>query len=256
MEELRRHAFAYLQANLPGASSQDLRILINHPITLINPGAIFLKEGEVSLEILLLLSGWVERVRTRDNLFATLSSGLLIGDDSLLDNRPSQHTYRTSSFVWVMRLPIGLYNEVIRRNALSDYVRSIADLRTYLNTISLFSEGLSVVVLGRIIDGATERTFQANEFINGKDILVINIIRSGLVERTVDGKIMDVLKPHDFFGEEGAILKIPSQYRLRTLKETSVLQIPGELLEDIPIIRWKILGDYQHRKARIVLGAD
>ncbi|HEY5140226.1 MAG TPA: cyclic nucleotide-binding domain-containing protein [Methylococcales bacterium] len=256
MEEFRRHAFAYLQANLPGVSSHDLRILINHPITLINPGAIFLKEGETSLEMLLLLSGCVEKIRTRDNIFATLSSGLLIGEDTMLDNCPSQYTYRATSFVWALQFPIALYNEVIRRNGLSDYVRRIADLRIYLNTISLFSEGLSVKVLGRIMDGATERSFQPNEFINGKDILVINIIRSGLVERTVDGKILDVLKPHDFFGEEGAILKIPNQYRLRALTETSVLQIHGELLGDIPIIRWKILEDHQHRTARILLGAD
>jgi hemerythrin len=155
-----------------------------------------------------------------------------------------------------LRLPIGLYNEVIRRNALSDYLRRVADLRTYLNTISLFNEGLSVTVLGRIIDGATERNFQPNEFFNSKDILVINIIRSGLVERTVDGKTMDILKPDDFFGEEGAILKIPSLYRLRALKETSVLQIPGELLGDVPIIRWKILEDYQRRTARTTLKAN
>jgi hemerythrin len=255
-EEFRRHAFVYLQANLPGVSSYDLRILINHPIMLINPGAIFLKEGDASLEMLLLLSGWVERIRICDNIFDTLSPGSLIGEDTLLDKRPSQYTYRASSFVWVLRLPIGFYNEVIRRNGLSDYMRRVADLRNYLNTISLFSEGLSAAVLGRIIDGATERNFQANELINGKDILVINIVRSGLVERTVDGKILDVLNPHDSFGEEGAILKIPSLYRLRALKETSVLQIPGELLEDVPKIRWKILENYQHRTTRIVLGND
>jgi hemerythrin len=57
-EEFRRHAFAYLQVNLPGVSFHDLQILINHPIRLINPGAIFLKEGEASQEMMLLLSGW------------------------------------------------------------------------------------------------------------------------------------------------------------------------------------------------------
>lgn len=256
MEALRRHAFAYLQANLPGVLSYDLGILINHPITLINPGAIFLKEGEVSLEMVLLLSGWVERIQTYDNIFEPLSSGFLIGEEILLDNRPSQYTYRTSSFVWGLRLPIGLYTEVIRRNGLSEYIRRIADLRTSLNAISLFNEGLSVTVLGNIINSATERNFQENEFINGADILAINIVRSGLVERKVGNKILDVLKPRDFFGGEGAILKIPSPYQLRALKQTSVLQIPGELLEDVPKIRWKILEDYQHRTARIVLGTD
>ncbi len=256
IEDFRRHAFAYLQANLPGVSSYDLRTLINHPVTLINPGTLFLREGEASLEMLLLLSGWVEKIRARDNIFDTLSSGSLIGEDTLLDKRPSRYTYRASSFVWVLRLPAGLYNEIIKRNGLSGYVRRVADLRTYLNTIDLFNEGLSVTVLRCIIEDATERHFQSNEFIDGKDILAINIIRSGLVERTVGSKILDVLKPHNYFGEEGAILNLPSQYRYRALTETSVLQIPGEILGDVPIIRWKILEDYQHRKAQIRLGTD
>jgi hemerythrin len=136
----------------------------------------------------------------------------------------------------------------------SDYVRRIADCRTFLNSISLFNDGLSVTVLGRIFESATERNFQANEFIKGNDSLAINIIRSGLVERTVGNKILDVLKPNDVFGEETEILKIQSRYQLRALKETSVFQIPGKLLEDVPKIRWKILENCQLRTARIVLG--
>lgn len=47
----------YLQVNPPGVSFHDLQILINHPIRLINPGAIFLKEGEA---INIIRSGLVE----------------------------------------------------------------------------------------------------------------------------------------------------------------------------------------------------
>ena len=142
----------------------------------------------------------MERIRIRNNLFDTLSSGLSIGADTLRDKRPSRYTYRASSLV------------------------------------------ITVTVLGRIIDDVAERNFQANDFINSKDISVINIIRSGLVERTVDGKMLDVLKPQDFFGEEGAILRTPSQYVLRALTNTSVLQIPGELLRDVPIITMENFG--------------
>ncbi len=253
-EGLRRHAFAYLQANLPGVSFHDLRMLVNHPITEINPGAIFLKEGETPQDMLLLLSGRVEKIRTRDNLFGSLSAGSLIGDDAVLDNLPSQHTYRASSFVRVLRLPVGLYAEVIRRNGLLDRVRRIAGMRTFLNTTSLFSEGLPVAVFGRIIDGATERCFQPGEVIDGKDIQVINIIRTGLVERAVGSKVLDVLKQRDFFGEEGAVLKVPSLFRLRVLEETTVVQIPGNLLEDVPILRWKIFECHQQRAAHVVHG--
>jgi len=248
---LRRHAFAYLDANLPGVSLHDLRMLVNHPIAEINPGAIFLKEGERSREMLLLLSGRVEVISARDNLFGSLSAGALIGGDAMLDNRPAQHTYRASSFLRVLRLPVGLYAEVIRRNGLLDSVRHVANMRIFLNTTNLFSEGLPVAVFGRIIDGAKERHFQPGELIGGEDIQIINIIRSGLVERAVGNKVLDILKPRDFFGEEGAIFNIPSLCNLHALDETEVIQISGELLGDVPILRWKFLEKYQQRAARL-----
>lgn len=253
-EGLRRIAFSYLEANLPGVSLHDLRMLVNHPITEINPGAIFLKEGETPKEMLLLLSGRVEKIRTRDNLFGSLSAGALIGVAAMLDNRASRHTYRASSFVRVMRLPVGLYAEVIRRNGLLHHLRRIADMNTFLNTTQLFNEGLPVAVFGRIIDGATERRFQPGEIIEGEDIQVINIIRSGLVERAIGNKVLDVLKPLDFFGEEGAVLKIPSLFRLRVLEETKTVQIPGKLLEHVPILRLKIFEYHQQRAARVLHG--
>jgi hemerythrin len=255
-DSLRRHAFAYLEANLPGVSLHDLRMFVNHPITEINPGAIFLKEGETPQEIWLLLSGRVEKIRPRDNLFASLYAGSLIGDDAMLANCPVQHTYRASSFVSVLRLPAGLYAEVIRRNGLLDCVHRFANMRAFLNTTSLFCEGLPVAVLGRIIEGAKERRFQPGEIIDGMDLLVINIIRSGLVERTVGSKVLNILKQCDFFGEEGAVLKVPCLFRLHAREETFVVQIPGELLEDVPILRWKIYENHQQRTARIVRSDD
>lgn len=255
-EMQRRHAFTYLEANLPGVSLHDLRLLVNHPITEINPGAIFLKEGETPKDIFLLLSGRVEKIRPSVNIFGSLSAGSLIGDDAMLGNRPCMHTYRASSFVQVLRLPVSLYTEVIRRNGLSERVRRVADMRIFLNTTSLFSEGLPVSVLGRIIEGATERRFPAGEIISGQDIQVINIIRSGLVERRVGSKVLDVLNPCDFFGEEGAVLKIPGLFRLHVREDTAVVQIPGELIEDVPLLRWKIFETHQQRAARIVRGDD
>jgi hemerythrin len=129
-------------------------------------------------------------------------------------------------------------------------------MRSFLNTTSLFSEGLPVAVLGRIIDGATERRFESGEDISGKDVQVINIIRSGLVERAVDTKAVDVLKQRDFFGEEGAVLNVPGLFRLRALEETKTVQIQSDLLKNIPILRWKILESYQQRAAQVVYGDD
>ena len=253
---LRRQAFSYLQANLPGISLPDLRMLVNHPITEINPGAIFIKEGETPQEVLLLLSGRVESICTRDKLFGSLSVGSLIGDDAILDKRAFQYTCRASSFVRVLRVPISLYAAVIRRNGLLIRLLRMAAMRSFLNTTNLFSEGLPVAVLGRIIDGATERRFPAGEVIHEQDIQVINIIRSGKVERAVGSRVLDLLEARDFFGEEGAVLNVPDLFRLRAVEETNTVQIHGDLLKNVPILRWKLLESYQQRVARVVHGGE
>ena len=253
-EVFRRHAFIYLEENLPGVALHDLRMLVNHPLAEINPGTIFLKEGERPQEILLLISGRVEKICTRDNFFGSLSAGSLIGEGSLFGDAPSRHTYRASSFVRVLRLPVLLYAEVIRRNGLLERQRRVAELRGFLTTTSLFSESLPVAVLGRIIENATERRFLPGEPINGYDVQLINVIRSGRVERAVGGKVIEVLNARDFFGEEAAVLKIPSLFSLRALEETVTVQINGDLLANIPVMRWKILESCQQQAVGVVYG--
>jgi hemerythrin len=255
-DAMRRLAYEYLAGSLPGVALHDLRMLINQPMMEINPGAIILKEGDSPGEILLVLSGSVEKIRTRDNIFGSQSAGSLIGVGTMLDNRPSQHTYRAFSFVRVMRIPASLYAGVVRRNGLLARMRRTADLHAFLDTINLFGEGLPVDVFGRIVDAAMEKQFQPGEIIAGRDIDALNIIRSGVVERAVGNKVLDVLNARDFFGEEGAIFKVPSLFCLRAREETAVCQIPGAALQDIPVLHWKLFEGFQQRVARLVYGGE
>lgn len=252
-EGFRRHAFTFLESNLPGVALHDLRMLINHPISEINPGAIILKEGETPGAVLLLLSGLVEKIRTSDNMFGNLSAGSLIGVGAMLDNRPSRFTFRASSFVRLLRLPIKLYAEVIGRNGLLEHMRHTADLLAFLESTNLF-DGLPVTVLRRIVDGAVQHCFKQGEVIEGEDVLMINVISSGRVERAIGTKVLEVLGARDFFGEEGAILNVPGLFLLRAMEDTFVVQIPGNLMENVPILRWKIFEEHQQRAARIVRG--
>lgn len=253
---MRHHAFNYLQTLLPGAPFHDLRMLANHPMTEVNPGAIIFKEGETPQEVLLLVSGLVEKIRAGDSMFGNLNVGSLIGVGAMLDNLPLRYTYRATSFVRVLRFPASLYAEVIRRNGLTDRMWRISALRAFLDMTNLFNESLPDAVLGRIAGSASERHFQPGEPITCQDLQVLNILRSGLIERAVGGKVLDVLQERDFFGEEGAIFKVPYLSRLRVQKETSVIQIPGALLEEVPILRWKLFESYQQRVARVIYSGD
>ncbi|MDO8789666.1 MAG: bacteriohemerythrin [Sulfuritalea sp.] len=255
-DELRHLAFGYLRAHLPGVPLHDMRMLVNHPMTEINPGSIILREGESPGEVFLLVSGLVEKLRTRDKLYGSLPVGSLIGGSAMLDNRPSRHTYRASSFVRVLPLPAGLFASVVKRNGLLDRVRRAADLSAFLDTTNLFGDGLQVAVLGRIIDSASEMRFSPGDTVVGHDISVFNIIRSGRVERLVGRRVVDVLQQRDFFGEEAAVFGDPCLFRIHVLEETAVIQIPGEVLRDVPILRWKLFENCQQRAARFAHGCD
>ena len=228
----------------------------------------------------MLISGRVEKIRTRDNIFGSMSAGSFIGVGSILDNRPSHNTYRASSFLRVIRLPGGVYAEVIRRNGLLDLMRRTAKLRAFLDSTPLFSEGLPATALRRIVETVKERHFKPGETIAGEDLQSINILRAGLIERVVGTKgldvlrevrrverrighervvgtkVLDVLTEHASFGEEGAIFKVPYLSRLRVREETSVYQIPGEILRHVPLLHWKLFESYQHRVARVIYSDD
>ncbi|MBF0263529.1 MAG: MBL fold metallo-hydrolase, partial [Magnetococcales bacterium] len=60
----RRRAFAFLQTALPAIPMHHLRILINNPVLDLKPGWILLKEGETPVNIHLVLTGAVEKIRT------------------------------------------------------------------------------------------------------------------------------------------------------------------------------------------------
>lgn len=253
-DSLRRHAFGYLETHLPGLPLHRLRMLINHPIIEVNPGAIILKEGEKPQEVLLLLSGLVEKIRTRDNLFGNLSAGVLIGGGAVLNDRPANHTYRASSFLHMLQLPAALYLEVMRRNDLHNRHLRAADIMAFLTSTSLFEDGLPVDVLGRIVHGASEQCYRANESIDSKEDHRLNIVRSGHVQLSLGERVLDVLTEKDFFGEEGTIFKVPSLFGMRALGAVTVIRIPPELLEDVPILRWKLLEKYQQRAISVLQG--
>jgi hemerythrin len=250
------NAGVYLRAHLPGVPLHYIQMLLINRVSEINPGSIILKEGETPREVLLLVSGIVDKICTRENLFGSVRVGSLIGEGMVLHKKPSPITYRASSFVRVLRLPAGLYAEVIQRNGLRDRVQRAAGLSDFLETTKLFAEGLPVEVFGRIVDQSTERAYQPGEVIQGKDLQVLNVIRFGKVERRAGGTVIEVLQAHDYFGEEGAILKAPCLFSLRAAEATSVLQIPGELLHEVSSLSWKLLDSHHQRTVRSVYDGE
>lgn len=246
-EGFRRFAYALLESHLEGVPVHHLRTLLNHEVVELNPGAIFLKEGETPDHITLVLSGIVEKIRTRDNTYGTLSAGALLGIASSLTKRASQNTYRAASFVEALRFPVSLFNSVLKRNNLIEKMRASLDLRGFLEATTILGEGVPAVAMNSIIENARIHKFKAGEIIASEEMDVLNLIRKGRVERRAGGEIIDILERRHYFGEEEAVFKTPCQFRLTALEETEVVQVSGDLLADVPIVRWKLFETWQRR---------
>lgn len=255
-DTLRRSAFNYLQAYFSGIPLHHLRILLNHDIVDINPGTIILKEGEIPSEIYLVLNGSIEKIRTRDKVFSTLAAGAVVGEASTMYKKAAEHTYRAATFVQALKIHTGLYLEIIKRNQLQEKIQHTIEVRSFLESTSLFGENVPSDVLTRIIEKASTRWYQAGETIGHNDLGVLNVIISGSVERSVGSEVLDTLKAKDFFGEELTVFNVPCLFRLKALDATEVYQIPGNLLADVPVVKWKLLESYLGRTARVIYSGN
>ncbi|MBF0214048.1 MAG: bacteriohemerythrin [Magnetococcales bacterium] len=252
----RRSAFTFLQSAFPGIPLHQLRILINSPVIHLKPGTMLLREGGIPEKIQLILTGAVEKIRTRDRFVGRLSSGAMVGEESGLHNQPSRYTYSTVSHVQALEITASLYRELVLRNNLLERIERTAEWRLFLQSTPLFSEGVPYPILDQVVDAIELRIFPAGQLLACRDLNRLNLIRSGQVERSLAGERFDVLQSRDYFGEEMTVFETPCLFRLTTLEETEVCQIPGELVQEIPIVRWKLFEAYHNRAMQVVHTSD
>ncbi|MBF0124766.1 MAG: bacteriohemerythrin [Magnetococcales bacterium] len=252
----RRCAFSFLQEAFPTIQLHHLRMLINNAIVDFSPGMLLLKEGQVPAQIYLILTGMVEKICTRNDSYSRLSSGVMVGELTGLYGLPSDATYSAACFVRALRIPVALYEELVHRNNLMVRIEKTTDQRAFLESTDLFAEGVSQQTLGRIMDAIQIRHFEGGELLSCKDLAALNLIYSGQIERSVSGERVGVLAARDFFGEENAIFNTPCLFRLTTLEPVVTFQIPGELVQNIPIVRWKLFEAYLNRAMKVVHSGD
>ena len=246
----RRSCFSYLSDYFPHAPQYQIRILLNHPIVVINPGEIIIREGTTPKHVLVIVSGAIEKIRAKDNLLSILAAGTVIGDTVGIDGA-SPFTYRAASFVQALKVSVKLFREIMLGQELLEKIRHTEGIRLFLESTDLLGEGIPASVMSSIINQTTTRTYKAGEKLNHPDLELINIIETGRIERRIGQELLDTLGPKAHFGEEWAVFETPCLYRLEVIQETHVYLVPGKLLAGIPMIRWKLLESYRSRVSNI-----
>ena len=251
-EYIKVSAFQNLKIYYPNVPSHELRMLLNCPVVVFNPGSILIKQGELNENILYVLSGVLEFIAADYGVNNKLTAGSIVGEISALRGTASIGTYRAISYVKALEIPNNLYIEFLKRNGIYENIFENIDMRIFLQNSWLFGERISCPTKSLIASHITSTTFSEDQSLPVNDGTKLLLLECGEIEVYGDDKIVKVLTPGNFYGEEQIIYGPMSQiFKARVTKKSKVNYIPSELFENIPIVQLKLLGTLE-RCLRII----
>ncbi len=245
------YAYNFLKLYFPNTPENQIKILLNNDIVTFNPDTILIKEGAIHDNIYLILTGTIEVIQTKLNLYNLISAGSIIGEISGLISISSKETYRALSYVQVLELPKELYLEFVKRNHLYANIEKSKDNREFLQNTSLFGEETSYPIQNKIARHMHRREFPKG-YIFSEENLNLFLIEKGKVECFIADFLIETLSIGDFFGEEKIVSKIHPPFIFKAKENLTVFMIEGELIKNIPIVRWKLLEKQEKKKNLII----
>lgn len=247
-----RYAYEFLTSYFPATPINQIRIILNNEVTTFNPDTIIVKEGDISENIYLILTGTVEMIKTEADIYNIISAGSMIADISSLIGIPSTETYRAISYVQALVIPRDLYYEFVKKNRLYSSIEQSKDKREFLYRTWLFGEEISYPIQNKIAQSMKKNFFKKGYIFEQIDNLNLFLIEQGLVESLIGDKVIDRLSMGDFFGEDSAVFNIPNLFQFRVVEDLTIFEIGGDKIRDIPIVRWKLLEIQERRKSKII----
>ncbi|MDM8549038.1 bacteriohemerythrin [Desulfobacterales bacterium HSG2] len=250
---LHLYALEFLKSYFPSAPIHQLRILLNNPLDTFNPESILLKGGVINEKVFLILTGNVEFIQSDLGVHNILSAGALIGEMSGLYRVPSMGTYRATNFVQALRLPRTLYFKFVKQNRLYADIRRLQDNREFLQKTWLFGEVVSYPIQNKLAQAMRFRCYASGQTFPQDIHSSIFLVKRGKLQRYMDDEdVFEMLTTGHFFGEECVLFGTTSLFQVRAVEPTEVYEIPGDVLLDIPVIRWKLFETFQ-RRMKLVL---
>ncbi|PKN09585.1 MAG: cyclic nucleotide-binding protein [Deltaproteobacteria bacterium HGW-Deltaproteobacteria-8] len=244
---IRSYAYHYLSSYFPTVSDSKLRVLLNCPVVKINPETLILKAGRKAECVHLILTGQVEVIRTKTGVYSTLTTGGLLGEYTALMGKASLETYRAANFVQALRIPLDLYATFVKNNALFDEMIRLQDIRSFLYTSSLFGDGLTCTRQNAIAEAVSIHAKASGETLTHCKEPMLCLVKSGKIELLVGDRLIETLGPGEFFNESTVLFETPCLFKARAAKDSTLYIIPGAVLAEIPIVRWKLLELYEKR---------
>ena len=261
---IRQSAADYLRSYFPTVDDADLNNLLNNPVVTFEPGAVILEQGSTHTDMYLILSGNVEILNVRDvsvrnvdvggglPVHRFLPAGSFVGDMSGLTDSAPTAAYRADGCVQALRFSTSLYRELVRENRLYDDIEQLRENQDFLLGTWLFGDAISSPVQNTIARSMQWLNYHEGDEFSPPAEPAVYVIRQGSVQRYYQEHKLEELAAGDFFGEESVLFELPGLFSFRTVQNVDLCRIPGQVLLDIPVIRWKLYETFEKRKGSIL----
>jgi hemerythrin len=240
----------YLRGYYPNVEIGEIHMLLNCERESINAGTILLRDQEIPKHVCLVLTGVAELLSPRDKTSYPLSSGTLIGDLAVIFGLKSTGTYRTLSHIETLKIPAVLFNEFVNRNHLLEQIHKTQETIEFLQQTWLFGESISSPIQSQIAQSITLKKYKKGEKIEYDGLMLVKKGKVELINRGANKKeSLHEVGKGDFWGGEKMISSNSKCCDARAITPTDIYSITDvKILENIPIIRWKMLEQTERRE--------
>ena len=248
-------ASKYIQFYFPSAPQHEVNYLLNHSVRHLNAGTILFKKGQNSEYVYLLVTGSVEFIDSQRGNQHVLPAGSLIGFYSGYLGGKALETYRAASNITVIQIPLQSYHDFVDRNDLYSELKRVEKNILFLENTWLFGEVVSFPILTRIAKAMTQtQEKETNVQLSQKYILYL--IEEGSVTIRRNGRKVETLQKGDFFGANEILTaenweENAQQYTTIFSKDASLFAIAADLVQEIPVVYWKVIETYEKRFRRV-----
>lgn len=251
-------AFDYLRSYYPEVPEIEIRSFANHRIESHDAGTIMLRKGERGDSIYLIIRGAVEAFDVNKEISRRLTCGALVGEIAGVEGDPVSLTYRAASHVKALRIPIRHYGDFVRRNKLLDSMIDLRERIEFLQSIWLFDEAISHRTLFRIAARITEITIASGQSVGERIADGLFLIASGEVRLIADDHEFESIGNGDLCSEASLLNRDSSFITARTVVNTTGFVVPKDAVDEIPVVRRKLLEVFNRRVRKIttIVGLD
>ena len=229
----------------PSVPKEEREVLENCPVRMYTVGSIIIKRGAANDTVYLLLKGLVELIAAELDIRNVLNPGALFGEYSAYSDTPSDRTYRADSFVLTLEIPSHLYRLFLERSGLVQRAEKHLPRKHFLQSTPLFGDSISGALQDRMASYLREKEFGNKKKVKPPKESCLFLVEKGAVDIKFNGKKLDTVIRGGYFGEDQVLGNPLFEYE--TVEDTQLFCIPASALEEVPIVRWKLLESLNKR---------